>query len=356
MKYFLSLLLFLIVFALPSAAQSGRVKQKDKEEEEKKTPKAVYVPTQTATPKPTQTPPPLNERPRVIDDDETIEIDSTLVPIPVSAIDQRTSRSIENLVLSDFSLTVDGKTAQIGDLFRSETPVRLALLFDNSSSVTVAREFEQKAAIRFFKRVVRPQLDLAALFSVAATTHLEQPLTKDVDLLVDAIRRFPPPEGATALHDGLVEAAEYLRDYPGRRVIVIVSDGQDTLSDTTFDNMVVAVQKANCQVYVVHTNEFENIKRTGARSGNANLRALAAERRMKSLTEQTGGAVYSPVDEDELDNAFRQISAELASQYILGYYPEKESGTGIYRQIEVKLVSRPDVFLRFRSGYYSGAK
>ena len=74
---------------------------------------------------------------------------------------------------------------------------------------------------------------------------------------------------------------------------------------------------------MVKTTDFENYKRTGTRGGNANIRQLAAERRMMEITTQTGGAVYSPIDENELDEAFRQISAELVQQYILSYYPDE---------------------------------
>ena len=97
---------------------------------------------------------------------------------------------------------------------------------------------------------------------------------------------------------------------------MIVSDGDDTVSDATFDETLKSLQLSNCQVYVVKTTDFENYKRTGQRTGSANLRQLAAERRMQEFAAQTGGAVYSPLDEDELDKAFAQISAELSQQYM----------------------------------------
>ena len=98
--------------------------------------------------------------------------------------------------------------------------------------------------------------------------------------------------------------------------MVIVSDGEDTYSDlaTTLENVVKALQINNCQVYIVKTTDFENFKRTGMRGGNANLRQLAAERRMSEIAQQTGGAVYSPIDENEMNEAFKQISAELSQQ------------------------------------------
>jgi Ca-activated chloride channel family protein len=248
---------------------------------------------------------------------------------------------------------IDGKPAEISDISRSETPVRLAMLFDNSSSVTQAREFEKKAAVRFFKRVLRPETDLAALYSVSTRTRLEQPLTKSSDQLVQAIENFPMPQGATALLDAIIKAADYLKDSTGRRVLVIVSDGEDTISDSTFEEAVKAVQTLNCQIYVVKTTEFENYKKTGSRGGNANIRQLAAERRMQELAAQTGGTVYSPVDEKELDAAFNQISAELSQQYILSYYPESETEKrGEFRTISLSVKSKQNLSVRTRKGYY----
>jgi VWFA-related protein len=113
------------------------------------------------------------------------------------------------------------------------------------------------------------------------------------------------------------------------------------------------LQTANCQVYVVKTTDFENFKRTGQRGGNANLRQLAAERRMQEITSQTGGAVYSPLDEDELNSAFNQISAELAEQYILSYYPPDErEERGAFRSIAISVKNRQNLSVRSRKGYY----
>jgi len=323
-----SYLICILTLATTAFAQSGRVKPV-----ETPTPRPsdastiTYVPTQAASktlPKSTPTP---------ADDDEVVKVASTLVPIPVSVVDA-SGRAITNLTLADFELRIDGKVAEISELSRSETPIRLAMLFDNSGSVLMAREFEKRAAIRFFRQVMRPEKDLAALFSVAGATHLEQPFTRDVYALIRAIEGFAQPEGGTALLDGIVEASSYLGEVSGRRVMVIVSDGDDNLSDSTFEQAVRAVQTISCQVYVVKTTDFENFLRTGSRKGNANTRHLPGERRMGELTRQTGGAVHSPIDERELDEAFRQISAELSQQYILSYYPDDEAGKrGEFREI-----------------------
>ena len=117
--------------------------------------------------------------------------------------------------------------------------------------------------------------------------------------------------------------------------------------------MVKALQIYDCQVYVVKTKDFENFKRTGTRGGNANTRSLTAETRMIEIAEQTGGAVYSPINEDEMSAAFTQIAAELSQQYILSYYPEDETAKrGEFREISVAVKGKANVTLRTRKGYY----
>lgn len=339
-------ILIILTIAFTASAQSGRVKPKETPTPGPKIQTTIiYLPTQNVRSTPTPSPTPS-------DDGDVVKVASTLVPIPVSVVDAN-GRAITNLSLADFELRVDGKIVELTDLARSESPIRLAMLFDNSSSVLIAREFEKDAAIKFFRRVIRPEKDLAALFSVATTTELEQPFTAEISSLTRAIELFPPPVGATALLEGIILGSEYLREVSGRRVMIIVSDGDDTKSDATFEETVRALQITNCQVYVVKTTDFENYKRTGSRRGNANIRALAAERRMSEIARQTGGAVHSPVDERELDEAFRQISAELSQQYILSYYPEDEAAfRGQFREITLTLKNRPGLTLRTRKGYY----
>jgi len=354
MTFGLKLILILTAAAASVAAQSARIKPSPTPTPNPNLrPSVIFVPTiQQADMRPKIVATPT---PKAADESEDIiKVENALVPIPASVLDQF-GRAITNLKLQDFELMVNGRPAEVAEITRSETPIRLALLFDNSSSVQIAREFEKEAAIKFFRRVIQPDKDLAALFSVADATRLEQPFTKNIPSLTQAIQSFPEPKGATALLDGIIEVTDYLRNADGRRVLVIVSDGEDTISDysTTLEKVVKNLQLTNTQVYVVKTKDFENFKRTGQRLGNANIRALEAERRMIEITKQTGGSVYSPIDEQELDDAFRQISAELAQQYILSYYPDDPTADrGQFRQISLGVKNRPNVTVRTRQGYY----
>ena len=347
------LLISLFILTGTDFAQSGRNKS-NPDPVPTPRPRGVYTPTEERSDTVKTLPTPLPAKKTVDSDDgDVIRVESALVPIPASVTDAK-GNAVSNLRLEDFQLEINGKAAEISEVANSQTPVRLALLFDNSSSVTSAREFEKKAAVRFFKQVIRPDKDLAALYSISTYSRLEQPLTKNFSLLVSSIENFSKPEGATALLDGIISAAEYLKGSDGRRVIVIVSDGEDTYSDlsTTLEKTVKAVQSADCQIYVVKTTDFENYKETGIRGGNANIRSLTAERRMQELTLQTGGAVYSPIDERELEAAFTRISAELAQQYILSYYPEDPVSNNEFRTISLKVKSPQILTVRTRKGYY----
>ncbi|HVG39348.1 MAG TPA: VWA domain-containing protein, partial [Pyrinomonadaceae bacterium] len=189
------------------------------------------------------------------DDGGVLRVNSTLVPLQASVVGPD-GRAVADLKLEDFELTVDGEVKPLSELSRAELPVQMTLLFDNSSSLNPAREFQKKAAVRFFRRVLRP-IDQAAIYSISTAPELIQPLTGDVKLLTRVIDNFGKPKGATAMLDTIVEAAEYLRIRQGRKVIVIVSDGADTVSERDFDSTLRAVQAANCQVYAVQTGQYE---------------------------------------------------------------------------------------------------
>lgn len=284
-----------------------------------------------------------------VDPAEVIKVNSNLVTVPASVIDDK-GRAVTDLKLEDFELRVDGQPKPIGDLGRSETPVRMVMLFDNSDSLIAAREFEKQAAVRFFRNVMRP-IDQAAVYSVSTDSSLAQPFTGDVKTLVRTIERFGKPEGATALLDGISMAAAYLRPFQGRKVIVIVSDGVDTTSNIDFNTALQRTLASDCQVYCVDTDIIENVNLTGQYE-NANLRDLTAERRMQELTAQTGGAVYVPKSTADLDRAFAQISADLAQQYVLSYYPTDDRRDGRFRTISLRVTTRPNLRVRARKGYY----
>ena len=328
---------------LSAAAQSGRLKEPAPKSSTKKpqtSTRPVAEPSPPAIPNKRQ-PSSADNASGEIDSADVVRVSSNLVPIPVSVFDAR-GIALTGLRLDDFELRVDGQLRNISDLTRTETNVRMAMLFDNSGSIDFAREFEKQAAKHFFRKVMRP-VDEAAIFSIGSENYLAQPLTKDVSVLERTIESFARPEGSTSLFDAIIDAAAYLRPHTGRRVLVIVSDGVETTSRNDFETTIRQVLADDCQIFVVQTGLYEG----------ANVRALAAERRMEQLSGQTGGAVYVPKTTDDLDAAFQQIAADLAQQYVLSYYSGEERRDGRFHLIDLRVKARKDVRVRARKGYYS---
>ena len=345
MRFLIALFCTLALVPVPNAfVQSGRIKDKNATPSTSKPGRDIHGPASRSKPQPSSTPSPQSQKPRPDDevgDEDIVRISSTLVPIPASVVDV-SGNSITGLKLEDFELRVDGQVRPISEMTRADTSVKLVMLFDNSGSVSLSREFEKQAAKGFFRKVLRPS-DEAAIYSIESDSYLAQPLTRDVVRLEYTIDSFGRPGGATSLFDAIVGAAAYLRPHNGRRVLVVVSDGIETTSRNDFNSTMKQVLADDCQIFVVQTGLYDD----------ANLRALAAERRMEQLTAQTGGAVYTPKTTAELESAFQNIAADLAQQYVLSYYPGKERRDGTFHIIDLRIKARKDLRVRARRGYYS---
>lgn len=307
-------------------------------------PAPTPTPTPVSTPAPSKTagtPQPSDAE--EVDDEEVVRISANLVPLPASVVDAQ-GRAVTDLQLKDFELVVDGEVKPIGDVSRADTPVSIALLYDNSASLRAGREFEKQAAIRFLKSVVRP-IDRAAIYSIATEPELAHPLTNNVRALVRTVENFRLPDAdATALFDTIAAASAYLRPQKGRKVIVVVSDGTDTMSQLhDFETTMARITADDCQLYAVRTGHSES----------ANLRDLAGERRLIEFAARTGGAVYAPRTNADLNSAFAQIAAELAQQYVLAYYPTGERRDGRFRTLSLRVTTRPNLRVRTRKGYFA---
>jgi Ca-activated chloride channel family protein len=339
-------LLFLLSLMISIQAQSGRRKS-----EQKRTPSPIdttQAPTsgsKTSSGQGSGTPQEKKVGAKApgseVDPTEVLSITSNLVPVPASVFDNL-GVAVTDLKLEDFELKVDGLIKPISELSRSESAVRMVMLFDNSGSLIASRDLEKQAARRFFGHVLRP-FDQAAIYSVSTEYYLAQPLTSDIRRLEQTIESFGRPEGGTALFDAVVEAAAYLRPNQGRKVIVIVSDGADTISRLDFETTMQRVLREDCEVYVVQTGLYTN----------ANVRDLAAEKRMEALTLMTGGAVHLPREPGDLEEAFTQIAADLSQQYILSYYATEEKHDGRYHTIAVSVKTRKGTRVRSRHGFYA---
>jgi Ca-activated chloride channel family protein len=327
-------------------------------------------------PKPTPTPKPVE--PEVITD--VIRTTSNLVMVPVSITDQA-GNAVQGLKVADFRLDEEGKLQEISGIGDPEqVPLAIALLFDISSSTSQKGFFasQQKAAAAFLKLVMKPS-DKAAIFTITDKATMIQPLasseTSAAKMLTIPAATTPVP---TAFYDTVAAASKYLMtSAPSnfRRVIVVLSDGDDNFSEQIREmsiaearaaqsgqptyagtragllqkhqKAVAQVQKAVQQADVI----FYSVN-PGGPSVKLNQIAMRAERGMEAIAETTGGTAFLPDSDADLERVFRQVAAELRGQYLLQYYANAEAPAGQFRRIQVSVPARNDVRVRARQGYY----
>lgn len=284
----------------------------------------------------------------------SIRINSDLVTI-VTTISRKAPNAPLELSREDFEVLEDGIPQEIANFAReAEQPLQMVMLFDTSLSVSQKIDFERRAAARFFERVMRSQ-DRAALVAFSTDIEILQGFTGKVPLLVDAVKQLWA-QGATSLYDAVYQAADYLKPTQGRRVIVIVSDGGDTTSQRPLLDALGNAQRSDAMVFAVFT---------GNRNLSENLRDLAGERALETLTSETGGTLYRPIatpgtqgketDElsiRELDLAFYNLAEQLRTQYTLGFYSTNDKRDGSFRKLAVR-IKKPGYTTRARKGYYA---
>jgi Ca-activated chloride channel homolog len=351
-------------------------------------PPATQTATPTPTPKQTPTPTPSQTPADAIDDDEVIRVTSNLVVVPAS-VTTTTGEPVQGLKPADFHLEEEGRAqeiAQVGDA--EQVPLDIVILFDVSSSVTAKNffTFQQQAAARFLKDVLKP-IDRAAIITIADKATLVQPLTNAADataklVTIPAADRSVP----TAFYDSVSFAAKYLNNNaPGRhrRVILVVSDGDDNFSNAVREQTVAEYEAqrkaeeaggdrpqavraaAHADLEARHRRAVTTVQRDvqradivfysinpGGPSIRLNESATRAQNSMQQIADATGGTAYVPGNADALATVFRQIANELRAQYLLQYYSNSNAPNGKYLTIKVSSPTHPDLRIRARQGYY----
>ncbi len=259
----------------------------------------------------------------------------------LTAVQDMTGTPVGNLSNEDFELYEDGQLQTLTRVGRQDDqPLRLAMLLDISASVRNRLRFQQEAALDFFRRVLQPK-DRAAFYAFNHDVYLRQDLTADLAALESAVRGVEA-RGATALYDAIFIAARRLEHEPGRRVIVVVSDGQNTVSRVTRERAIEEVNRTDAVVFgicpVIRTAYDDFL--------------APPDNDFELLCRQTGGRVFLVTSLPELAAGFAQLESELRAQYVLSYYSSNEARDGKFRQIEVR-VKRPGVVVRARRGYYA---
>jgi VWFA-related protein len=285
----------------------------------------------------------------------------------LSATD-KSRRFITTLTAEDVRLLEDGAPQQI-TLFQRETdtPLSLVLLVDTSASQEKVMADEREAADAFVRSVLRPGKDTASVLSFTGLTRLDQPPTADAAPLLSAIGRLKveyteanpicqnedsPPEEAircrTAVWDAVaVSVREVLSKTPEttRRAIILLSDGDDTVSRLRIYQAVEFAVRNNTVVYSI------GIRDRGFKFGEMRKDFL------RDVSEQTGGRAFFPKNAQDLASAFSQIEQELRSQYLISYTSTNRRRDGAYRKVQIDVVNpqlrKQNLRLLYRQGYYA---
>jgi len=289
--------------------------------------------------KPAEKPPP--------DQDEPVKLSSRLVMVPVSASDAA-GKPVLNLTVDDFVIEEDGKPQQITALGEpGKAPIEIAMLFDVSGSIHSQFAFEQQAAVRFIKEVLKPG-DTVSVFAIGTTPKLMKPRTTNIQEAIAGLMAIEPAKAATAFFDTVTEAALYLgknADPGSRRVLIIISDGEENYSQRhVLNDALRELQKNDCLFYSINPS---------GQAINLNTMSLKGQGFMEAMSTQTGGKAFIPDKVGNLESVFRQITEELQAQYLFGYYATGERTAGGFKRITVRAPKRPDLRVRARQGYYT---
>ncbi|MGA7342693.1 MAG: VWA domain-containing protein [Terracidiphilus sp.] len=272
----------------------------------------------------------------------TLHVDVKLVSVFVNVTDPN-GALVGGLTRDDFALYEDGRPQQIAVFERqSELPLNLTLAIDTSGSVRKDMSEETAAARRFVHAILRPQ-DQMSLLQFATTVHELTPFTNKESQIDRALSELRG-DWATALYDAIYLGSERLGPKDGRKVLIVVSDGDDTARDTTYAQALEEALRNEVMIYTIIDVPIE------ASAG----RDTGGEHALITLAEQTGGKHFY-VDEGGLDKAFAQVSDDLRTQYLLGYYPRHQApGTNFHRLTVTIPRAAPDAFnIRHKTGYYS---
>jgi len=328
----------------------------------------VSDPAQPAA-SPTPTIAPKEENPQ--DSEDVVRVETNLTSIFFTAADSN-KRFINNLKKEDVRVLEDGQPQEIFTFQQNlDLPLSIAILIDTSRSEERTLPDEKAAARSFIEAVMHPERDEAAIVSFTGDVTLEQGFTGNLDRLRRAIDRveFVPPSGyigggvvvggtppisdqnqmlagSTAIWDAVWASSNELLAISAdnaRRAIILLTDGEDTISQVKMHEAIERAQKADALIYAIGIGDSYQ---GGVDAGS-----------LKKITEQTGGRAYFPKSESELRSAFVQIQRDLREQYLVAYSPSNKARDGSYRRIQIEVVDpelrKQKLKLNYRPGYFA---
>ena len=290
---------------------------------------AAHLEAQTPVP----TPPPTDAQGQV----KTFE-----VRLPVTVLQK--NNLVSGLAKGDFVVLEDGVPQEITSFTdeKSNPPIYVGVLMDTSPSTAGKLAFSKEAAANFLYSVVTIRRDQGAFVTFDHDIQIRQDFTDKLDLLQVAVDKVKKTGSQTALYDAIWQFTdEKLRNAPGRRVLVVITDGDDTFSRADLNDAIDIAQRTETTIFGISTKAGFLGSVPGVEAGTVKDKG---DKYLTQLCERTGGEAFFPQGGNkamlELEKAFRRIREELRSQYIITYRPANQNLDGRERKIEVRFVDR----------------
>jgi Ca-activated chloride channel family protein len=262
------------------------------------------------------------------------EIEVNLVELPVMVTDNA-GLPVTNLKQSDFTVLENGKPQKITTFnYASNLPIAAGVLLDHSGSMKPRMEQAKAAALEFFKHIMKPG-DRAFVTGFAFDAKSSSPFVTDVSSLQTQVNAIPEASGGTALYDAIVTGLYRFRTLQGRKALIILTDGEDTTSRTSYEEMLTYARSARVPLYFI-----------GVGLG---IFDASGTNKMKTLAAETGGIAYFIHDIKQLDETYAQLEKDLRSQYLIAYNAQTTVKDRAYRKVEVK--SKPGMTVRTIRGF-----
>ncbi len=297
--------------------------------------------------KPKASPTPVSPEPQ-----GTERINVRRVRLPITVTDKK-GNFVPGLTRNDF-LILEDKVPQAIETFSDDSaptlPLYVAVLMDTSPSTAGKLKFQQESAMNFIQTVVKARKDRVLFGTFDDQVTLLQDFTERLDLLDKAVYGVKKMGKQTALFDAVWEFCDQkMRSVPGRRVLLLVTDGEDTYSRANIRDAIDIAQRTETTIFAISTKAGFLSTVPGVEAGQV---ADKKDRDLQTLADETGGAAFFTGDMLSLERSFTKISKELRAQYLVTYDPTNKKYDGTFRKIDVKLAEgRGDLKVRTKKGY-----
>ena len=296
--------------------------------------------------------------------DQTIIRNINLVDVLFTVLNRR-NKLVSDLEKENFKV-LDNNVQQSIRFFSRQTdlPLRIGMLLDTSNSIRDRLKFEQDAATNFLYSVLRRNKDAAFVMTFDDEPQIIQAFTGETDKLRDQIVSTRAG-GGTAIYDAIYEACDKQLSHPPRppgdqpdvvrRVMILISDGEDNLSNHTRAEAIEMAQRFSVVIYAISTStQWISLSQTDP-SKMADRKPLKTEgdQILEDLAEETGGRAFFPYHVDDLDQSFQDIGDELRNQYSIAYSPLNYVPNGKYHKIRIETPDHKGYQVRARRGYYA---